>query len=42
MLLILRYLFLTYGDVSTARVSSHTFIARQVVGNKVHELKEDG
>jgi hypothetical protein len=24
--------------VSTARVSSHTFIAQQVVGNNVHEL----
>jgi hypothetical protein len=24
--------------VSTTRVSSHTFIAQQVVGNSVHEL----
>jgi hypothetical protein len=29
---------LDLGDVSTARVSSHTFIAQQVVGNNVHEL----
>jgi hypothetical protein len=26
------------GDVSTARVSSHTFIAQQVMGNNVHDL----
>jgi hypothetical protein len=26
------------GDVSTPTVSSHTFIAQQVVGNNVHEL----
>jgi hypothetical protein len=38
MRLILWYLFLTWGDVSTARVSLHTFIAQQVVGNNVHEL----
>jgi hypothetical protein len=38
MLLILRYLALTWGDVSTARVNSHTFIAQQVGGNNVHEL----
>jgi hypothetical protein len=25
-------MFLTWGDVSTTRVSSHTFIAQQVVG----------
>ena len=25
-----------------ARVSSHTFIAQQVVGNNVHELNKDG
>jgi hypothetical protein len=29
---------LDLGDVSTTRVSSHTFIAQQVVGNNVHEL----
>jgi hypothetical protein len=28
--------------VSTARVSSHTFIAQQVVGNNVHELTYGG
>jgi hypothetical protein len=28
--------------VSTARVSSHTFIAQQVVGNNVHELTYSG
>jgi hypothetical protein len=28
--------------VSTTRVSSHTFIAQQVVGNNVHELTYDG
>jgi hypothetical protein len=33
---------LTCGDVSTARVSSHTFIAQQVVGNNVHELTKGG
>jgi hypothetical protein len=30
------------GDVSTARVSSHTFIAQQVVENNVHELTKGG
>jgi hypothetical protein len=30
------------GDVGTARVSSHTFIAQQVVGNNVHELAKGG
>jgi hypothetical protein len=38
MRLILWYLFLTCGGCETARVSSHTFIAEQVVGNNVHEL----
>jgi hypothetical protein len=33
---------LTWGNVSTARVSSHTFIAQQVVGNNVHELTKGG
>jgi hypothetical protein len=42
MLLILRYLSLTCGDASTARVSSYTFIAQQVVGNNVHELTYGG
>jgi hypothetical protein len=28
--------------VRTARVSSHTFIAQQVVGNNVHELPYSG
>jgi hypothetical protein len=42
MRLILRYLFLTYGDMSTSRVSSHMFIAQQVVGNNVHELTKGG
>jgi hypothetical protein len=41
MCLILRYLFLTYGG-ETARVSSHTFIVEQVVGNNVHELTKGG
>jgi hypothetical protein len=30
------------GDVSTARVISHMFIAQQVVGNNVHELTKGG
>jgi hypothetical protein len=29
---------LTWEGVSTTKVSSHTFIAQQVVGNNVHEL----
>jgi hypothetical protein len=33
---------LDLGDVSTARVSSHMFIAQQVVGNNVHELTKGG
>jgi hypothetical protein len=40
--LILGYLFLTCGGCATARVSSHTFIAQQVVGNNVHELTKGG
>jgi hypothetical protein len=40
--LILWYLFLTWGDVSTGRVSTHTFIAQQVVGNNVYELTKGG
>ena len=42
MLLILQYLLLMWGDVSTTRVSSHTFIAQQVVRNNVHELTYSG
>jgi hypothetical protein len=42
MLLILWYLSLTRGDVSIIRVSTHTFIAQQVVGNNVHELTYGG
>jgi hypothetical protein len=42
MCLILRYLFLTCGGCEIARVSSHTFIAQQVVGNNVHELAKGG
>jgi hypothetical protein len=33
---------LDLGGVSTARVSSHTFIAQHVVGNNVHELSKGG
>jgi hypothetical protein len=33
---------LDLGDVNTARVSSRTFIAQQVVGNNVHELTYSG
>jgi hypothetical protein len=40
--LVLRFLFLTLGDVSIARVSSHTFITQQVVGNNVHEHTKGG
>jgi hypothetical protein len=42
MRLILRYLSSTCGRCETARVSSHTFIAQQVVGNNVHELTKGG
>jgi hypothetical protein len=42
MRLILWYLFLTCGGCETARVSSHTFITQQVVGNNVHELTKGG
>jgi hypothetical protein len=41
MLLILAVSVLDLG-VSTTRVSSHTFIAQQVVRNNVHELTYDG
>jgi hypothetical protein len=30
------------GGCETTRVSSHTFIAQQVVGNNVHELAKGG
>jgi hypothetical protein len=30
------------GGCETARVSSHMFIAQQVVGNNVHELAKGG
>jgi hypothetical protein len=42
MLLILVVPVLDLGDVSTARVSSHTFIAQQGLGNNVHELTYSG
>jgi hypothetical protein len=42
MRLILWYLFLTWGDVSIAKVSSHTSITQQVVGSNVHELTYSG
>ena len=35
-------LLLWGGGCETARVSSHTFIAQQVVGNNVHELAKGG
>jgi hypothetical protein len=42
MLLILAVPVLDLGDVSTTRVSSHTFFAQQVVGINVHELTYSG
>jgi hypothetical protein len=33
--LLFDHLFFSYGGCETARVSSHTFIAQQVVGNNV-------
>ena len=42
MRLILWYMFLTCGGCETARVSSHLFIAQQVVGNDVHKLAKVG
>jgi hypothetical protein len=42
MLLVLTVPVLDLGDVSTARVSSHAFIAQQVVVNNVHELTKGG
>jgi hypothetical protein len=42
MLLILSAPVLDLGDVNTTRVSSHTLIAQQVVGNNVHEFTYNG
>jgi hypothetical protein len=42
MLLILTTPVFEMGDVSTARVSSYTFIAQQVVSNNVHEFTYSG
>jgi hypothetical protein len=36
--LLLNHLFFSFGGCEIARVSSHTFIAQQVVENNVHEL----
>jgi hypothetical protein len=36
--LLLNHMFFSCGVCETARVSSHTFIAQQVVGNNVHEF----
>jgi hypothetical protein len=33
--LLLNHLFFSYGGCETARLSSHMFIAQQVVGNNV-------
>jgi hypothetical protein len=40
--LLFDHLFFSYGGCEAARVSSHMFIAQQVVGNNVHELTKDG
>ena len=40
--LLLNHLLFSCGGCETARVSSHTFIAQQVVGNNVHELAKGG
>jgi hypothetical protein len=40
--LLLNHLFFSYGGCETARVSSHMFIAQQVVGNNGHELTKGG
>jgi hypothetical protein len=40
--LLLNHLFFSCGGCETARVSSHMFIAQQVVGNNVHELTKGG
>ena len=41
-LLLNHLLFSCGGGCETARVSSHMFIAQQVVGNNVHELAKGG
>jgi hypothetical protein len=40
--LLLNHLYFSCGGCETARVSSHMFIAQQVVGNNVHELTKRG
>jgi hypothetical protein len=40
--LLFDHLFFSCGGCETARVSSHTFIAQQVMGNNVHELTKGG
>jgi hypothetical protein len=39
--LLLNHMFFSCGECETVRVSSHMFIAQQVVGNNVHELTKD-
>jgi hypothetical protein len=40
--LVLNHMFFSCAGCETARVSSHMFIAQQVVGNNVHELTKGG
>jgi hypothetical protein len=40
--LLFDHLLFSCGGCETARVSSHMFIAHQVVGNNVHELNKGG
>jgi hypothetical protein len=40
--LLFDHMFFSYGGCETARVSSHTIIAQQIVGNNVHELAKGG
>jgi hypothetical protein len=40
--LLLNHLFFSCWGCETARVSSHMFIAQQVVRNNVHELNKGG
>jgi hypothetical protein len=42
MRLLFDHMFFSYGGCEAARVSSHMFIAQQVVGNNVHELTKGG
>jgi hypothetical protein len=42
MRLLFDHLFFSCGGCEAARVSSHMFIAQQVVGNNVHELTKGG